>query len=136
MTNAGEPCHVKTAFAVFGALSICIYADPSRIVGGGHKAYSARDVVDGYAKNGLAMETVEGKAFWVYGKVEKLGRDSDGKPYFLLEARDQLGAVKCVFAESDVAQLREMLGRQVIVRGVLRGSTLGIATMTECQFTK
>ena len=127
---------MKTALAVFAALSISIYADPSRIVEGGYKAYSARDVVDGYAKNELAMETVEGKPFWVYGKVEKLGRDPDNKPYLLLEARDQLGAVKCLFAESDVAQLRELLGRQVVVRGILRGSTLGIATMTECRFTK
>lgn len=127
---------MKAALAVLVALTLSVCADGSLILSNGQKAYSARDVVDGYAKNALAMETVEGKPFYVYGRVEKLDRDITKKPFLLLEARDQLGAVKCVFAEKDVPKLREMLGKQVIVKGILRGSTIGIATMTECEFTK
>lgn len=127
---------MKTVLALLFALTLTSLAGGSRITQNGKKAYSARDVVDGYAKNALAMETIEGKPFCVFGVVEKLDRGDDGKPYLLLGAGDQLGAVKCVFSESDVAQLRTMLGKEVLVQGVLRGSTLGIAVMTECKFTK
>lgn len=102
----------------------------------GKSAVPAIGLVRGMTHDALAFEDIIGKRINVYGRVEALDRDLEGNPYARLEARDVIGAVKCVFTTADVEKLRGILGRNVIVEGTLEGVTLGIVKMSACKFTK
>ena len=99
------------------------------------EAVAARSLVQSMMHDALGMEKVIGRRINVWGRVEALDRDPDGNPYARLEARDEFGAVRCLFAPGDAERLRSILGRYVIIEGTLEGSTLGIVKMSACKFT-
>ena len=106
------------------------------VLSNGKNAVEARDLVQGMTKNALAFEQVIGQRITVYGRIEKLDRDPDGNPRLYLEARNVIGAVKCVFTPADTERLQGRLGNNAIVEGKLEGVTFGIVKMSACRFTQ
>lgn len=102
----------------------------------GKKAVSSLRLVQGLMHDTLTFEHLIGKRINVYGRIEKIDRDVAGTPFFLLQARGELGAVKCCFQEADIGKLQGILGLPVIVEGQYDGVTLGIVKMSGCKFTR
>lgn len=127
---------MKTILIALLALAACALSDEMITLPDGRKAFSAKAIWQGFNYDALQMEPTIGKRGQVYGTVEKTARDADGKPFILLAVTGELGAVKCTFGESAVAELRGLLGKRVVVSGVIKGMTLSIVTFTDCVITK
>ena len=129
---------MKTILLTLCTLASFAFADADQVkLSNGKTALSAAAIWQVFNVNPLSVESAIGKCKYVFGNVEKIARDIGGKPYLLLMVRGEIGSVKCMFGDADVAALRAInIGQRVFVEGTLQGMTLSIVTFTECQFTK
>jgi hypothetical protein len=102
----------------------------------GKKAVSALRLVQSLTYDSLSFEGVLGKRINVYGRIEKVDRDAAETPFILLQARGEIGAVKCSFQEADIGKLQGILGLSVVVEGQYDGITFGIVKLSGCKFTR